>query len=158
MEFLPKVMERDECAAMIERLEEHFEVHGFGLWAVEVPGEIPCIGFVGLARQTFPAHFNPSVEVGWRLARQAWGRGFASEAAAAALAFGFEEAGLGEIVSLTTPGNLRSQGVMRRIGMRRTPADDFQHPKLAAGHPLRAHVLYRLSREDWARRRLVLAG
>ena len=158
MEFLPKVMEPAESAAMIERLEEHFEVHGFGLWAVEVPGEIPCIGFVGLARQTFPAHFNPSVEVGWRLARQAWGRGFASEGAAAALAFGFEEAGLGEIVSLTTPGNLRSQGVMRKIGMRRTPADDFQHPKLAAGHPLRAHVLYRLSREEWARRRFVRAG
>lgn len=152
MARMPSALDHDQSAEMIESMEHHFEVHGFGLWAVELPAEATCIGFVGLARPTFQAHFTPCVEVGWRLARTAWGRGYASEGAAAALAFGFGQAGLDEIVSFTTPANLRSQGVMRKIGMRRTPADDFLHPRLGLGHPLREHVLYRLARPDWERR------
>jgi ribosomal-protein-alanine N-acetyltransferase len=134
---------------LVVRIRRHFEFHGYGLWAVEVPGEATMIGFVGLMHPSFDAHFTPCVEVGWRLARVCWGRGFASEGARAALNWGFTEAGLDEIVSFTVPGNQRSQAVMRRIGLRRTPADDFFHPNLAIGHPLREHLLYRLSKEAW---------
>jgi ribosomal-protein-alanine N-acetyltransferase len=91
------------------------------------------------------------VEIGWRLARHAWGRGYATEAARRALQHGFEALGLEEIVSFTVPANLRSLAVMERLGMRRDPAGDFEHPRLPEGHRLRRHVLYRLSRETWER-------
>ena len=96
--------------------------------------------------QTFPAPFNPSVEVGWRLARAAWGHGYATEAALAALDYGFTSCGLDEIVSMTATMNVRSQRVMQRIGMTRDPADDFDHPNVPEGHRLQPHVLYRISR------------
>jgi ribosomal-protein-alanine N-acetyltransferase len=102
-----------------------------------------------LAPPRFEAAFTPAVEVGWRLAVEAWGHGYATEAARAALAFGFEERGLDEIVSFTTPANVRSRAVMERIGMTRDPADDFDHPNLPPESPLRRHVLYRLSRARW---------
>ena len=104
------------------------------------------IGFTGLAGVTFEAHFTPAVEIGWRLARAAWGHGYATEAARAAAAFAFGTLGLDELVSFTTAGNERSRAVMRRLGMTHDPADDFDHPALAAGDPLRRHVLYRLPR------------
>jgi len=98
---------------------------------------------------SFESDFTPCVEVGWRLAVEAWGHGYATEAARAALAFGFESRGLEEILSWTVPANVRSRAVMERIGMTRDPADDFDHPNIAVGSPLRRHVLYRLSRERW---------
>jgi RimJ/RimL family protein N-acetyltransferase len=101
---------------------------------------------VGLTVPDFKAHFTPCVEIGWRLAHEHWGRGYATEAALAALDFGFQRLGLAEIVSFTVPANRRSRGVMERIGMTRTPADDFDHPYLPDGHPLRRHVLYRATR------------
>jgi RimJ/RimL family protein N-acetyltransferase len=103
------------------------------------------IGFAGLAVPEFEAHFTPAVEIGWRLARSAWGKGYATEAARAALDFGFEEVGLAEVVSFTVPANRRSRAVMERIGMSRDPQDDFDHPGLPVGHPQRPHVLYRLA-------------
>ena len=123
---------------------------GWGLWAVEVIGEAPFIGFVGLNQPRFEAHFTPAIEVGWRLDRTHWGHGYATEAAEAALAFGFEQLGLDEIVSFTTTGNDRSRRVMERLGMTHDPADDFDHPALPEW-PQRRHVLYRLSRERWRR-------
>jgi len=149
LEHLPGPLDRDETAALIRRIETHFDAHGFGLWAVEVHGVDPCIGFVGLTRVAFEAPFGPAVEIGWRLARGAWGHGYATEAARAALAFGFEDAGLDEIVSFTVPANQRSRAVMERIGLVRDPSADFEHPKLPPGHPLRAHVLYRIDRDTW---------
>jgi RimJ/RimL family protein N-acetyltransferase len=104
---------------------------------------------VGLALQNFEAHFTPAVEVGWRLARDYWGRGFASEAARAAVADGFNRIDLEEIVSFTVPANVRSTRVMERLGLTHDPADDFDHPRLPVGHRLRRHVLYRLKRPDW---------
>ena len=104
---------------------------------------------MGLAAPTFEAAFTPCVEIGWRLDAAAWGHGYATEGAWAALRFGFEEHDLAEIVSFTVPANLRSRAVMERLGMTRDPADDFDLPSLAEGHPLRRHVLYRLSRSDW---------
>jgi RimJ/RimL family protein N-acetyltransferase len=150
MEFFPSTLSSAESDAMVERLRHHFVERGFGLWAVEVPGIAPFIGFVGLQYPHLPAPFVSAVEVGWRLAREHWGHGYATEAARAALAAGFGDLGLDEIVSLTVPANLRSRQVMEKLGMRRDPADDFDHPKHADSHPLRRHVLYRLSRSDWA--------
>jgi RimJ/RimL family protein N-acetyltransferase len=153
MEHFPATMTRAESDAFVERMEGHFAEHGFGLWAVEVPGEAELIGFVGLAVPRFEAHFTPAVEVGWRLAPEWWGRGYATEAAREALRYGFEDAGLAEIVSFTAPANERSRSVMRRIGMTHDPADDFDHPALPPGHRLRRHVLYRLRQQDWANHR-----
>jgi ribosomal-protein-alanine N-acetyltransferase len=129
--------------AMVGRIEAQFDSVGYGLWAVEVRATGEFIGFTGLAVQTFPAHFTPAVEVGWRLQRSAWGHGYATEAALASLAAGWD-AGLTEIVSMTATTNVRSQRVMERIGMTRDPADDFDHPSIPAGHRLQRHVLYRI--------------
>ncbi|MEN8158920.1 MAG: GNAT family N-acetyltransferase [Myxococcota bacterium] len=142
MEFMPKRLTRDESEAMVERIDAHFAERGFGLWALEVPGVAPFVGCTGLQAPRFEAHFTPCVEVGWRIAREHWGRGYAPEAAREALRYGFEVAGLEKIVSFTSVGNTRSRRVMEKIGMRRDPADDFDHPGLPEGHPLRRHVLY----------------
>jgi RimJ/RimL family protein N-acetyltransferase len=144
MEFLPFQVDRATSDALAARIEAHFDAHGFGLWAVEVPGVAPFAGFVGLSVPRFEAHFTPCVEIGWRLAAEHWGRGYAAEGARAALRFGFEVAKLREIVSFTVPANQRSRRVMEKLGMTRDPADDFDHPALAAGDPLRRHVLYRI--------------
>jgi RimJ/RimL family protein N-acetyltransferase len=143
---LPGALAREASDALAARIEAHFEEHGFGLWAVEIPGVTPFAGFAGLSIPGFQARFTPCVEIGWRLAAPLWGRGYATEAARAALAFGFETLRLGEIVSFTASGNHRSRRVMEKIGMGREPADDFDHPALPEGHPLRRHVLYRITR------------
>ena len=114
-------------------------------------GDGAFAGVTGLAVPRFEAPFTPCVEIGWRLAPAHWGQGYATEAARAALAFGFKTAGLEEIVSFTVPANLPSRSVMERLGMTRRPEDDFDHPALPSGHELRRHVLYRLRRADWAR-------
>jgi RimJ/RimL family protein N-acetyltransferase len=143
MEFLPGRLDRAGSDAMAERIRGHFERHGFGFWAVEAPGVAAFLGFVGLMVPTWDAHFTPCVEIGWRLAGAYWGRGYATEAARAALAYGFDQLAVEQIVSFTVPANLRSRQVMERLGMTRSPADDFDHPMLPEGHPLRRHVLYR---------------
>lgn len=145
MEFLPRPLSRHESDAMVERIEEHFDAHGFGLWALEIPGLVDLGGFVGLWPATFRAHFTPAVEVGWRLARHCWGHGYATEAAQAVLLDGFGRLGLDEVVSFTAVVNERSVAVMRRLGMSSDPADDFDHPSLPPGHVLSPHVLYRLA-------------
>lgn len=152
IEFFPGPLSRERSDAMVDQLEQHFEQHGFGEWAVEIPGVAPFIGFVGLAVPGFDAHFTPGVEIGWRLAHEHWGRGYAVEAASAAFAFGFDHLGLAEIVSFTAVPNLRSQRVMEKLGMRRDPADDFDHPALPPDHWLRRHVLYRLDANQWRAR------
>ena len=146
MRHFPSTLTPAESDRSIDQFDREFEDRGYGLWAVEVTGRFPFIGFVGLHRASFEAHFTPAVEVGWRLDRPYWGRGYASEAARAALGFGFDDLGLDEIVSFTTHGNARSRAVMERLGMVRDPDDDFDHPSVPAGHPLRRHVLYRLRR------------
>lgn len=142
MEFFPKCLTAEESDAFVNRIQAHFEKHGFGLWAVEVPGVSAFIGFVGLAIPTFHAHFMPCVEIGWRLAYPHWGKGYATEAARAVLDYGFQKLKLKEIVSFTALTNLRSQRVMQRIGMRHSPEENFDHP-LLLNHPLTRHVLYR---------------
>ena len=146
MEFFPGRIDLEETRQTIGRIEAGFEQNGFGLWAVEVPGVADFIGYVGLNVPRFQAAFTPCVEVGWRLAAAHWGKGYATEGARAALTHGFRTLGLREIVSFTVPANVRSRAVMERLGMRRDPAEDFDHPLLPAGHPLCRHVLYRLPR------------
>lgn len=144
-EFLAGALSRDESDALVDRIEAHFDEHGFGLFALEITGVAPFAGFVGLSVPRFEAAFTPCVEIGWRLAAEHWGSGYASEAARAVLAHGFDVVGLDEIVSFTVPANTRSRRVMEKLGMSRRPEDDFDHPALPEGHPLRRHVLYRIS-------------
>ena len=148
MRYFRGTLDRAASDTFVERIETAFDERGYGLWAVEVVDSATFIGFIGLALQTFEAHFTPAVEIGWRLATSAWGRGYATEGARAALAFGFDTAGLDEIVSMTTETNMRSRAVMERIGMTRRPEDDFEYPLLPPGHPLRPHVLYRIAKRS----------
>jgi RimJ/RimL family protein N-acetyltransferase len=146
MEHFPSPLTRAESDALVDKIEWGFDEWGYSLWALEVRETGDFIGFAGLLLQTFDAPFLPAVEVGWRLARHAWGYGYATEAGARAIEYGFTEAGLEEIVSMTTVRNLRSRAVMERLGMTRDPADDFDFSPLPEGHPLRPSVLYRLRR------------
>jgi len=145
MEFMPGCLSRAESDRLIDSIRDHFHRYGFGLWAVEHRGEGAFVGFIGLAVPSFNAPFTPCVEIGWRLAAEYWNQGLATEGARAVLRYAFETLGLKEVVSFTVPGNLRSRRVMEKIGMARDPGDDFDHPRLPEGHPLRRHVLYRAS-------------
>jgi RimJ/RimL family protein N-acetyltransferase len=143
MEFFLAPLTREQSDSLAERERAVIDERGWGLWAVENDAQ-EFIGFVGLSVPSFEAHFMPAVEIGWRLARRHWGKGYATEAARAVLAFGLEDLELDQIVSFTAEINVRSRRVMDRIGMTHDPADDFDHPRVADG-PLRRHVLYRSS-------------
>ena len=152
MEHFPAPLSRRESDEFVDRIRAGLAARGFGLWAVEVAGTGQFIGFTGLAVPGFDAPFMPAVEIGWRLSRPAWGHGYATEAATRVLDFAFGEAGLSEIVSFTSVPNVRSQAVMRRIGMTHDPVDDFEHPRLEEGHRLRHHVLWRMTARRWRAR------
>jgi len=143
MRHFPAPMARADSDAFVERIETGFDRYGYGLWALEILGTGEFIGYTGVQWVGFEAHFTPALEIGWRLAYKAWGHGYATEAAREALRVAFE-AGVPEVVAFTVPANTRSRAVMRRLGMTRNPADDFGHPRLPEGHPLRRHVLYRV--------------
>jgi RimJ/RimL family protein N-acetyltransferase len=143
-EHLPKTLTRTESDQFASRICAHFEKHGFGLWAVEVSDVASFIGFVGLSVPRFDAHFTPCIEIGWRIAHSYWNRRYATEGARAAVTYAFSELGLSEIVSFTVPHNLASRRVMEKLGMSHDPSDDFDHPMLSEGDPLRRHVLCRL--------------
>src|SRR4051812_43011287 len=136
MEYFPATLSLAETEAMVTRIRAYFAEHGYGLWAVELLQGAPLIGFVGLNTPRFEAPFMPAIEVGWRLAFDHWGKGYAREGARAALSFAFKNLGLNEVISYTATTNQRSQRVMSAIGMKRSPAEDFNHPLLAPGHPL----------------------
>jgi RimJ/RimL family protein N-acetyltransferase len=146
MEFFRSVLSRQESDEMVQRVRAHFDQRGFGFWALEVKGGARLAGMVGLAVPSFDAHFTPCVEIGWRLAVEHWGKGYATEAARECLRFAFQQLGLKEVVAFTAVGNFRSRRVMERIGMTRSERDDFDHPRVPEGHPLRRHVLYRVTR------------
>lgn len=149
--YYPSVLTKDETKSVIERIESHFEKEGFGLWALEIKETGEFIGYTGLSKPTIEAHFMPCVEIGWQIARQHWGKGYAPEAAKKCLEDGFIRLGLEEIVSFTTVTNAQSMRVMEKIGMRRNPNDDYLHPLLPDRHPLKPHVLYRLPKAGWTR-------
>jgi RimJ/RimL family protein N-acetyltransferase len=151
MTHFPSTLDRQQSDALVGRFSEHLNRHGYGFWAVEIREGAPFVGFLGLSNVSFEAHFTPSVEIGWRLAREAWGKGYAQEAARAVLRHAFDVLKLREVVSSTVPANIRSFTLMERIGMKRNASDDFEHPNLPRGHPLRHHILYRLDARQWSR-------
>lgn len=144
MEFMPACLSRRESDLLLDHFEDHFRKHSFGLYAVELRETRAFIGFVGLATPRFQAHFTPCVEIGWRLSAGHWGRGLATEGARAVATYAFEVLRLDALVSFTSAANIRSRRVMEKIGMTHDPSEDFDHPALPEGHPLRRHVLYRL--------------
>lgn len=155
MEFMPNQLAPEASDELMERIQRHFELHDFGLFAAEHRMDHSFLGFIGLSVPSFDAPFMPAVEVGWRIAARHWGKGLATEGACEVLRFGFESLGLDSVVSFTVPGNVRSLRVMEKLGMTHNPADDFDHPRLPAGHALRRHVLYRLNRKEWNQLRLL---
>jgi RimJ/RimL family protein N-acetyltransferase len=148
-EHLVGPLTRAQSDAFVDRLEAGFAEHGVGMWAVEEVATGRFVGCAGLLHHTFESPLTPFFEIGYRFDRSAWGLGYATEAAREAVRYGFEDVGLAEIVSMTTPANLRSQAVMDRLGMTHDPADDFDHPRVPVGDPHRRHVLYRLTAEQW---------
>lgn len=147
MEFMPKALSREESDSFVEEIESDFKEHKFGLFAAELAKSQTFIGFIGLAVPHFKASFTPCVEIGWRLAFEHWGNGYATEGARAVLEFAFTELKLKEVVSFTVLANLRSCRVMERIGMKFI--EEFEHPYLPEGHPLRRHVLYAITKASW---------
>ncbi len=146
--YWPATLSREESDAQAAGLQKHIEEHGFGFWAAEAPGVARFIGFVGLQYAGPDLPFAPAVEAGWRLAREYWGRGYATEGARAALADGFGRLGLEEIVSYAVAVNAPSRRVMERIGMRHDPAADFDHKDRSPNDPLRRHVVYRKRKDE----------
>jgi len=146
MRHFPEPLDRAASDALVGRIKAHFDRHGFGPWVVEIPGVTDCAGFVGLMVPAFEAHFTPCIEIGWRLDRPYWGKGYATEAAAAALNYAFDVLQADEVVAITVPANRPSRAVMERLGMIHDPDGDFDHPNLPEGHALQRHVLYRKRR------------
>jgi RimJ/RimL family protein N-acetyltransferase len=146
MEFFPSIFSREETEAMWRRIHDHFARYGFGPWAMEVDGKFAgSLGLDWISR--FETHFTPSVEIGYRLRPEFWGRGLATEGGQAALRYGFKCLGLREIVAFTIPANTRSRRVMEKIGL--VFSEEFDHPLIAKGHAMRRQVLYRISRSAW---------
>ena len=149
MEHFPGHLTRQQSDAMADRIATFLDEHGWGLWAVELCETGEFLGFTGLAVPRFQAHFTPCVEVGWRLARSAWGHGHATEAARASLDHAFGSLGLDEVVAMVVPANDRSQSVMRKLGMTRDEGADFDHPLIPGDSAVRRHRLYRITRAEW---------
>ena len=145
MEHYPSTLTSQESDALIARINLHFEVHGHGPYAAELIETGTFIGYIGLYTSTFEAHFTPAIEIAWRLSADHWGHGLATEGARAVLHHAFQNLNLPNLVSFTVPANLRSRRVMEKLGMTHDPSEDFDHPNLPEGHPLRRHVLYRIS-------------
>lgn len=150
-EFFPSVLTKSESDASAEKFQRDIEKNGWGLWAVTAKNVAPFIGFIGLNTLDYdlPLHTPPLVEIGWRLAFDYWGRGYATEGAMAALKYGFNTLKLPEIVSVAVVQNIRSISVMKKIGMSENPSERFDHPRLPKGHPLRKHVLYCIKMNQW---------
>jgi RimJ/RimL family protein N-acetyltransferase len=151
MQLMPACLSREQSDRLAARAGAALAARGFGLWACELQATAELLGYVGLAEVGFTAPFTPCLEILWRLKRPAWGHGYATEAARACLTFAFAKLRAPEVVAFTVPRNVRSRAVMERLSMHHDPAEDFEHPRLPEGHPLRAHVLYRIAAAEWPR-------
>lgn len=151
-EYFPGILSREESDASVKLMSNHIEKCGWGFWAASLIETGEFIGMIGLEDVYFKAHFTPAVEIGWRLAFDYWGKGYATEGAQAAFQYGFDHLKLHEIVSFTAVQNMRSRRIMEKIGMHHDPKDDFDHPKLSENHWLKRHVLYRLGASEWQQR------
>lgn len=154
MEHFPGIMSRAQSDAMARRIQAHFALHGFGQWVLERHEQPGLIGVLGLQWVRFDAAFTPAVEIGWRLHQAHWRQGYAREAGEAVLAHAFQVLQLPAVLAFTVPANRPSQALMGALGMQHQAAEDFEHPLLPVGHPLRRHVLYRLSRNAWQARQV----
>ncbi|CDZ80213.1 hypothetical protein BN1013_00719 [Candidatus Rubidus massiliensis] len=144
MEYFPSLLSEEESNAFAYQIMQHFDLHGYGFWAVSEKTGCPFIGFIGLRLDTFEAPFTPAVEIGWRLASAYWNKGYGTEGALAALQYGFKQLNLKEIIAFTPTINSRSRKLMEKIGLVHNPKDDFINPKLPEGHVLSQNVLYRI--------------
>lgn len=149
MEYFPSLLNREESDRLAQLISDKIEQKGWGLWAAALIETGEFIGLIGIENVPFTAPFTPAVEIGWRLAYNYWGKGYAVEGAKAALEYGFNTLNLPEIVAMTAAINNRSRRVMEKIGMHHDPKDDFDHPKPPEGHVLKRHVLYRLKKTEW---------
>ena len=149
MRYFPATLSSEESAALLQRIIEHQRINEYSLFALHLKESDAFVGWCGLMKVPFSAHFTPAVEVGWRLNKIFWGKGLAPEAAKSVLRFGFLELGLSEIVSFTAELNQPSIRVMQKIWMKCNPEDTFDHPKLPVNHPLQRHILYRSQKTDW---------
>ena len=149
MRYFPATLNPEESAALLQRIIEHQRINGYSLFALHLKESDTFVGWCGLMKVPFSAHFTPAVEIGWRLNKIFWGKGLAPEAARSVLRFGFLGLGLSEIVSFTAELNQPSLRVMQKIGMQCNPEDTFDHPKLPVNHPLQRHILYRSQKTDW---------
>ena len=154
MEYFPKPLSEEESQKLGHRIQALIDERGWGFWAVEISEQNQFIGFVGLHTPSENLPFSPCVEIGWRIAKPYWNQGYVTEAAIASLGYAFETLGLDEVVSFTTVTNLRSQAVMKKIGMSNS-GENFMHPDIPITHPLCEHVLYKISRQEWERRSLI---
>lgn len=151
MEHFPMTYTAAQSAEQVGRFREHLQINGYGWWALEIKGGARFAGSIALQDVPFESHFTPALEVGWRLAHEHWHQGYATEGARVALRFAFDSLDRREVVAMTARTNLRSQAVMARLQMTRDPADDFENPRVADGHPLKTHVLYRIGRAAFDR-------
>lgn len=149
MEYFPDLLTPEKSSAMINRIKAIYKENGFCFYACELKTSGDFIGFIGLSIPGFKAHFTPCVEIGWRLASQHWGKGYATEGALKCLEIGFKEFNLDEIVSIAVKNNYKSHNVMNKIGMQRDTNGDFLHPNFAPNHNLSPHILYRISKSLW---------
>lgn len=149
MEYFPSLQDLEMTKKFIEKVNAHFENHGYSFYATVRKDTNEFIGFIGLLIADFESHFTPATEIGWRLSSNHWGKGFATEGAKAVLDYAFRELKISEIVSFTVPQNKASRRVMEKIGLRRSPQNDFNHPKLAKDSTLCKHVLYRLLKDEY---------
>ncbi len=152
MEYFPSVLTREESIQMAKRMQSKIEERGWGWWAVSAPGVAEFIGFIGMNnvdKSIFPVHFAPTIEIGWRLALDYWGKGYAVEGAEMVLEYGFQTLNIDQIVAFTSAQNMRSRRIMEKIGMHHDPKDDFDNPKIKENDQLRRHVLYRLNANEW---------
>ena len=145
MEYFPGLLSPEEAAAQIARHTASIADTGIGFWAVETRSDDRFIGFTGIKPVTVASAIHGKVEIGWRLQRSGWGRGYAEEAARAALDVAFVERRLPTVVAMTVSGNTRSWRLMERLGMKRRPELDFDHPDLPAAHPLARHIVYSIA-------------
>ena len=153
MRYFPATLNPEESVALLQRITEHQRINGYSLFALHLKESDAFVGWCGLMKVPFFAHFTPAVEIGWRLNKIFWCKGLATEAAEAVLRLGFLELGLSEIVSFTAELNQPSIRVMQKIGMQSEPKDAFDHPKLPTNHPLQRHILYRLTKSLWLKQR-----
>ena len=148
-EFFPSLQTREQSDNSAQILSENIAKYGYGFWAVSILDTDEFIGFIGIQDVPFECHFTPAVEIGWRLAHEYWGKGYATEGAKAVLRYAFQELHIPEIVAFTSVHNRSSRNVMQKIGMHHDVKDDFDHPRVEDGHWLKRHVLYRLTQVEW---------